>query len=115
MATVPYMVSIGNHERDWPESGDWFPVDMHDSGGECGVAHERRFLMPSRDQDTPWCDTCGHSALPSAAAAPLSCPRADLAVRQGGMHRHPGTRPPLPALPRRRHRAVERRCPCMSV
>lgn len=55
MAQAPYMVSIGNHERDWPHSGDWFPGRMHDSGGECGVAHERRFLMPSSEQDTPWC------------------------------------------------------------
>eukprot|EP00892_Ulva_mutabilis_P005414 jgi/Ulvmu1/3244/UM150_0017.1 len=54
VANVPYMVSIGNHERDWPNSGDWFPAHMQDSGGECGVAHERRFLMPSAEQDTPW-------------------------------------------------------------
>lgn len=51
---MPYMVSIGNHERDWPKSGDRFPAQM-DSGGECGVAHERRFLMPSETLDAPWC------------------------------------------------------------
>lgn len=54
MARVPYMVADGNHERDWPHSGDRFP-DQRDSGGECGVPHERRFLMPSEAQDEPWC------------------------------------------------------------
>jgi acid phosphatase type 7 len=53
IANVPYMTAIGNHERDWPDSGDRFP-SMTDSGGECGVAHERRFLMPSHRQDEPW-------------------------------------------------------------
>lgn len=72
VAEVPYMVAIGNHERDWPKSGDWFPADMDDSGGECGVAHERRFLMPSQQQDTPWCapsaTACPVRSLPPAAA-----------------------------------------------
>jgi acid phosphatase type 7 len=49
---LPYMTAIGNHERDWPGSGDRFP-SMTDSGGECGVPHERRFLMPSAKQDEP--------------------------------------------------------------
>jgi hypothetical protein len=53
VTAVPYMVAIGNHERDWPGSGDRFP-SMQDSGGECGVAHERRFLMPTEKQDEPW-------------------------------------------------------------
>lgn len=53
IARLPYMTSIGNHERDWPGSGDRFPSQT-DSGGECGVAHERRFLMPSIAQDAPW-------------------------------------------------------------
>ena len=54
IANMAYMTSIGNHERDWPSSGDRFPT-MRDSGGECGVPHERRFLMPSLSQDAPWC------------------------------------------------------------
>jgi acid phosphatase type 7 len=53
VTSVPYMIAIGNHERDWPGSGDRFP-SMQDSGGECGVAHERRFLMPTEKQDEPW-------------------------------------------------------------
>lgn len=48
------MTAIGNHERDWPHSGARF-AEQTDSGGECGVAHERRFLMPSLKQDEPWC------------------------------------------------------------
>ena len=51
---LPYMVADGNHERDWPRSGGRFPSQT-DSGGECGVPHERRFLMPSSQQDQPWC------------------------------------------------------------
>ena len=53
IANVPYMIGIGNHERDWPDSG--CKLEGDDSGGECGVAHERRFLMPSVKQDQPWC------------------------------------------------------------
>lgn len=54
---VPYMVAPGNHERDWPGSGDGFPRAAHvtDSEGECGVPYDRRFLMPTRAQDQPWC------------------------------------------------------------
>lgn len=48
------MVADGNHERDWPHTGSRFPTQT-DSGGECGVAHERRFLMPTEKQDEPWC------------------------------------------------------------
>ena len=34
---VPWMTTLGNHERDWPGSGDRFdPKDnVNDSGGEC--------------------------------------------------------------------------------
>lgn len=41
---MPYMVAPGNHERDWPESGDIF--GGQDSGGECGIVYESRFPMP---------------------------------------------------------------------
>ena len=30
--SLPYMTTIGNHERDWPETGDRFPT-QYDSGG----------------------------------------------------------------------------------
>jgi len=46
---VPYMTAIGNHERDWPESGS--NVGQYDSGGECGVPYAHRFPMPL---PTPW-------------------------------------------------------------
>jgi hypothetical protein len=39
-----YMVASGNHERDWPGSGDAFGTE--DSSGECGVVLQRRFAMP---------------------------------------------------------------------
>ena len=44
---VPYMTVPGNHERDWPGSGDRFQGKSWDSGGECGVAYNRRTNMPT--------------------------------------------------------------------
>ncbi|WZN63352.1 hypothetical protein HKI87_07g49000 [Chloropicon roscoffensis] len=37
---VPYMTTIGNHERDWPNSGGRY--GGQDSGGECGVPYMSR-------------------------------------------------------------------------
>eukprot|EP01100_Stratorugosa_tubuloviscum_P000718 TRINITY_DN115_c0_g1_i1.p1 TRINITY_DN115_c0_g1~~TRINITY_DN115_c0_g1_i1.p1 ORF type:complete len:580 (-),score=283.61 TRINITY_DN115_c0_g1_i1:323-2023(-) len=48
---APWMVAIGNHEFDWPGQ-TWKPnwTDYGtDSGGECGVAYDRRFHMPGSD------------------------------------------------------------------
>eukprot|EP01025_Chloroclados_australasicus_P032526 TRINITY_DN32989_c0_g1_i2.p1 TRINITY_DN32989_c0_g1~~TRINITY_DN32989_c0_g1_i2.p1 ORF type:complete len:573 (-),score=57.61 TRINITY_DN32989_c0_g1_i2:445-2163(-) len=50
---MPYMTSTGNHERDWPDTGDRFNVS-YDSGGECGIPHYLRTLMPTGQIDTPW-------------------------------------------------------------
>ena len=50
---MPYMTTIGNHERNWPNSGDRFPA-QYDSGGECGVPYERRLQMPRPAEDKPW-------------------------------------------------------------
>ena len=50
---MPYMTTIGNHERNWPNSGDRFPA-QYDSGGECGVPYERRLKMPASAEDKPW-------------------------------------------------------------
>lgn len=49
---VPYMTAIGNHERDFPDSGSYYVTP--DSGGECGVAYEKYFQMPTQEQDKPW-------------------------------------------------------------
>eukprot|EP01147_Barroeca_monosierra_P007337 gene7337-9738_t len=49
--SVPYMTAIGNHERDWPGTGT---TGDKDSGGECGVAYELRFPMPTPGRDLPW-------------------------------------------------------------
>jgi hypothetical protein len=49
---VPWMTSIGNHERDFPHSGSYFGTQ--DSGGECGIPYERRFPMPTAAEDKPW-------------------------------------------------------------
>ena len=51
---MPYMVSPGNHERDWPGTGDRFPSGVEDSGGECGVAYERRLTMPLTGPGQQW-------------------------------------------------------------
>ncbi|EES01609.1 probable inactive purple acid phosphatase 27 [Sorghum bicolor] len=49
---VPYMTAIGNHERDYAESGSVYVTP--DSGGECGVAYESYFHMPAVSKDKPW-------------------------------------------------------------
>mmetsp|Transcript_9968 Transcript_9968/g.25719 ORF Transcript_9968/g.25719 Transcript_9968/m.25719 type:complete len:325 (+) Transcript_9968:4423-5397(+) len=44
---IPYMTNMGNHERDWPDSGVTGPfAGVADSGGECGVPTNARFQMP---------------------------------------------------------------------
>lgn len=58
-AEVPWMVTIGNHERDWPGTNSTSFGGM-DSMGECGVPATRRFAahpfaskrLPPHDQ--PW-------------------------------------------------------------
>ncbi|KAH9290758.1 hypothetical protein KI387_034875, partial [Taxus chinensis] len=49
---VSYMTAIGNHERDFPGSKSIY--DTTDSGGECGVAYEKYFPMPTQMEDKPW-------------------------------------------------------------
>ncbi|KAG6551525.1 hypothetical protein Mapa_006948 [Marchantia paleacea] len=49
---VPYMVSVGNHERDWPNSGSFYKAI--DSGGECGVPTSTTFNMPAVNTDKFW-------------------------------------------------------------
>ncbi|KAJ4979818.1 hypothetical protein NE237_010598 [Protea cynaroides] len=49
---VSYMTAIGNHERDYIDSGSVYITS--DSGGECGVAYETYFPMPTVDKDKPW-------------------------------------------------------------
>ena len=43
-STTPYMTGQGNHERDFPHSGN--SIGGGDSGGECGVPTQARFPMP---------------------------------------------------------------------
>ncbi len=43
-ASVPWMVSMGNHERDYPKSGGMY--SSRDSGGECGIPTLAYFPMP---------------------------------------------------------------------
>ena len=46
----------GNHERDWPGTGTRFDFPpARDSGGECGVAYDKRFPMPLPGKDKEWC------------------------------------------------------------
>ncbi|CAO2820862.1 unnamed protein product [Amaranthus hypochondriacus] len=49
---VSYMTAIGNHERDHPNSGSVY--NTPDSGGECGIAYETYFPMPTQAKDKPW-------------------------------------------------------------
>jgi hypothetical protein len=49
---VPYMTCIGNHERDYLNSGAHY--NGTDSGGECGVAYESLLPMPTPTKDQPW-------------------------------------------------------------
>lgn len=51
VSRVPYMVTQGNHERGWPGTHTF---NNTDSGGECGVPLERRFIMPQAGPDKPW-------------------------------------------------------------
>jgi predicted phosphodiesterase len=49
---VPYLLTAGNHERDWPKSGSFYvPLD---SGGECGVPLSTMFNMPTKNKDKFW-------------------------------------------------------------
>ncbi|CAL8471735.1 g11277 [Coccomyxa elongata] len=47
VSQMPWMLTEGNHERDWPYSGDRFLNLATDSGGECGVPFWQRFFMPT--------------------------------------------------------------------
>ncbi|XP_057784787.1 probable inactive purple acid phosphatase 27 isoform X2 [Salvia miltiorrhiza] len=49
---LSYLTAIGNHERDYVDSGSVYPTP--DSGGECGVAYETYFPMPTAAKDEPW-------------------------------------------------------------
>ncbi|XP_042479445.1 probable inactive purple acid phosphatase 27 isoform X2 [Macadamia integrifolia] len=49
---ISYMTAIGNHERDYINSGSVYITP--DSGGECGVAYETYFPMPTSAKDKPW-------------------------------------------------------------
>jgi len=49
---VSYMTAIGNHERDFEDSGSVYSTP--DSGGECGVPYETYFPMPAAAKDKPW-------------------------------------------------------------
>lgn len=53
---VPYMALPGNHERDYPQTGDRFwPIHAaYDSGGECGVAYSTRLSMPQPSPAEQW-------------------------------------------------------------
>lgn len=56
-ASMPYMTTPGNHERNWPGTGDLFDgtgAMVTDSFGECGVPYERRLTMPTPGTDQMW-------------------------------------------------------------
>ena len=49
----PLAVGMGNHERDWPGTGDAFGDSASDSGGECGIPTLARFHTPSGEAPLP--------------------------------------------------------------
>ncbi|XP_068328483.1 probable inactive purple acid phosphatase 27 [Pyrus communis] len=49
---VSYMTAIGNHERDYIDTGSVYILP--DSGGESGVPYETYFPMPTSAKDKPW-------------------------------------------------------------
>ncbi|KAL5224861.1 hypothetical protein ABZP36_011500 [Zizania latifolia] len=51
-STVPYMIGIGNHERDWPGTGSFY--GNYDSGGECGVPAQTVFYTPAENRAKSW-------------------------------------------------------------
>ena len=68
------MVATGNHERDFTDSGAKFQgPTADDSGGECGIPHYRRYLMPSAEADTPWCALDMVACLASGPPASAKC------------------------------------------
>jgi len=51
---LPYMTGKGNHEQDWAFPPPGAPPTHYkgrDSGGECGVATDLRFRMPTTERD----------------------------------------------------------------
>ena len=62
----PVLVGVGNHERDWPGTGDAFEGLSRDSGGECGVPYALRFVTPA-----PRPALLGAGEAPAAAAQRL--------------------------------------------
>ncbi|CAD6269710.1 unnamed protein product [Miscanthus lutarioriparius] len=54
-STVPYMIGIGNHERDWPDTGSFY--GYNDSGGECGVPTQTMFYVPAENRAKSWYST----------------------------------------------------------
>ncbi|KAJ6312225.1 hypothetical protein OIU77_013879 [Salix suchowensis] len=54
-SSVPYMISSGNHERDWPGTGSFY--GNMDSGGECGVLAQTMFYTPTENREKFWYST----------------------------------------------------------
>ncbi|DBB06443.1 TPA: hypothetical protein ACH3X1_012001 [Trebouxia sp. C0004] len=51
-ASLPYMLNLGNHERDWPGTGTRYDTSS-DGGGESGIVTTRRFPMPYAQPNLP--------------------------------------------------------------
>ncbi|MEW5301545.1 MAG: hypothetical protein WDW36_004400 [Sanguina aurantia] len=43
----PLLTGVGNHERDFPNTGDAFNNSSTDSGGECNIPHFHRYYSPA--------------------------------------------------------------------
>ena len=52
LSSVPYAVSVGNHEADYPNTTSI--QNGTDSGGECGIAVQMQFPTPQPALNKPW-------------------------------------------------------------
>jgi hypothetical protein len=52
LSSVPYAVSVGNHEADYPNTTTF--QNGTDSGGECGIAVQMQFPTPQPALNKPW-------------------------------------------------------------
>lgn len=74
---LPYMTLIGNHERDWPDTGDRYLNGVRDSGtplppGEPFAHAPRGFSLPIHPFHSVITSACPKNGCNSSVVASLS-------------------------------------------